>query len=121
MSNNLKHNPKSEKVLKKQELLVFISRREGNCNKCGDFLSKNNWITLDDNNSNHVVCVDCSGLSEFEFLPRGNAALTLLVNKYSDKRIIVLRWSTSRKQYERQGILAMKESIEKAKEEKINK
>jgi len=50
-------------------------------------------------------------------LPSGNAALTRRTTKYSKLHPLVLRWSRARKRYERQGILAEEEAIDKAEEE----
>ena len=62
-------------------------------------------------------CMDCSDLGHLEYLPAGNAALTRRATKLSGLSAVVVRWSRSRKRYERQGILAEPEAIEHAEAE----
>jgi len=52
-----------------------------------------------------------------DFLPSGDAALTRRAKKASRLSAVVVRWSRSRKRYERQGILAEPEAIERAEQE----
>src|SRR5207237_10442072 len=54
-----------------------------------------------------------------EFLPRGDTAVTRRASKYSRLRAVVVQWSRTRKQYERQGILAEPEAIERAEAESL--
>ena len=53
-------------------------------------------------------------MDHLEFLPRGDAAITRRSTKYSKLWAVVVEWSRSRKRYERQGILAEPEAIERA-------
>ena len=62
-------------------------------------------------------CMDCADLGHLEYLPAGNAALTRGAKKLSRVSAVVVRWSRSRKRYERQGILAEPEAIEQAEVE----
>ena len=49
------------------------------------------------------------------FLARGDVALTRRAGKYSTLRAVVLRFSRSRKRYERQGILVEEGGIRKGR------
>jgi hypothetical protein len=60
------------------------------------------------------VCLDCADLGHLEFLPSGDTALTRRARKASRLSAVVLRWSRSRKRYERQGILAKADAIAEA-------
>src|SRR6202022_3155174 len=60
------------------------------------------------------LCLDCSDLGHLVFLPSGDAALTRRAKKASRLSAVVVRWSRSRNRYERQGILAEPEAIERA-------
>ena len=60
------------------------------------------------------VCLDCADLGHLVFLPSGDAALTRRARKSSRLSAVVVRWSTRRKHYERQGILAENDAIELA-------
>ena len=48
------------------------------------------------------------------FLPAGDAALTRRAKKASSLSAVVVRWSRSRKRYERQGILVTEPALEEA-------
>jgi hypothetical protein len=64
-----------------------------------------------------AVCLDCADLGHLEFLPSGDAALTRRAAKGSRLSAVVVRWSTRRNRYERQGILAEPAAIEQAARE----
>src|SRR3979411_1619397 len=55
--------------------------------------------------------------NHLEFLASGDAALTRRAAKHSKLKAVVLRWSGTRKRYERQGVLAETEAIERAETE----
>jgi hypothetical protein len=63
------------------------------------------------------LCLDCADLGHLEFLPSGDAALTRRATKASRLSAVVVRWSTRRNRYERQGILAEAAAIEQAAQE----
>jgi hypothetical protein len=63
------------------------------------------------------LCLDCADLGHLVFLPSGDAALTRRAKRASKLSAVVVRWSRSRKRYERQGILADAEAIERAEQE----
>jgi hypothetical protein len=64
-----------------------------------------------------ALCLVCADLDHLEFLPSGDAALTRRASKHSNLRAVVLQWSRTRKRYERQGILAEVEAIQRAETE----
>lgn len=105
----------SDKEKDSQEILVFITRKEGSCADCGKELHKGNFITL--NREKGVLCLDCGDLGHLDFLPSGNTALTRRATKYSELRAVVLKWSRTRNRYERQGILVQPAALEKAEVE----
>jgi hypothetical protein len=63
------------------------------------------------------LCLDCADLGHLAFLPSGDAALTRRAKRASGLSAIVVRWSRSRKRYERQGILVEPDAIERAEQE----
>jgi len=98
---------------KRQDLLVFIlSRTSSTCGECGRDLLKGNLIRLQ--GEKRALCLECADLDHLEFLPRGDAAITRRSTKYSKLWAVVVEWSRSRKRYERQGVLAEPEAIERA-------
>ncbi|MGV0715871.1 DUF2293 domain-containing protein [Mycolicibacterium sp. XJ662] len=64
-----------------------------------------------------ALCLGCADLGHLEFLPSGDAALTRRARKASRLSAVVVRWSTRRIRYERQGILAEPAAIERAAQE----
>jgi hypothetical protein len=59
-------------------------------------------------------CLDCVDLGHLDYLPAGDATRTRRAKKSSHVSAVVVRWSRSRKRYERKGILAEPEAIEQA-------
>lgn len=99
---------------KAKDLLVFMIRKESQCAECGEDLWPGEMITLEQKGA---LCLSCADLDHLEYLPRGDAALTRRATKHSGLHAKVLRWSRTRKQYERQGILVESEALSKAEEE----
>jgi hypothetical protein len=100
---------------KPDDLLVFITRGEVMCGECGEDLGRKAWITLAGDKG--ALCLSCADLDHLLFLPAGSAALTRRSRKYSNLSAVVLRWSTRRKRYERQGLLVEAEALERAEAE----
>ncbi len=97
------------------ELKVFISSRDSVCDECGDKLGHQAWITFV--HDKDALCLACADLDHLAFLASGDAALTRRARKYSTLSAVVLKWSRSRKRYERQGLLVEEEALIKAEEE----
>ena len=76
--------------------------RETQCTECGADLWKGSLLRLE---GEKALCTGCADLDRLEFLPSGDAAVTRRASKYSTLRAVVVRWSRTRKRYERQGIL----------------
>jgi hypothetical protein len=51
------------------------------------------------------LCLSCADLGHLLFLPSGDAALTRRAAGASNLSAVVVRWSRTRKRYERQGVL----------------
>ena len=63
------------------------------------------------------LCLACAGFGDLEFLAAGDVALTRRATKHSARNAVVVRFSRSRKRYERQGILVETSALEKAERE----
>lgn len=63
------------------------------------------------------LCLTCSDLDHLVFLPSGDAALTRRATKTSTLSAVVVRWSRSRKRYERQGVLVEETALALAEEQ----
>ena len=99
---------------KSDDIVVFITRREGACAECGEEFFRGQMIRVE---KNQPLCLDCADLGHLEYLPRGDTALTRRASKHSPLRAVVVEWSRSRKGYERQGILVTPASILRAEKE----
>lgn len=99
----------------KPDLTVFITTGEVSCSECGEELGRSAWITLVENKG--PLCLACADLDHLLFLPSGDTALTRRARKHSTLAAVVLRWSRSRKRYERQGLLVEDQALEQAERE----
>jgi len=92
-------------------LVVVSPVKKWTCASCrgtGDFLRMEDGGPL---------CLDCADLGHLVFLPSGDAALTRRAKRISGLSAVVVRWSRARNRYERQGILAEADAIERAEQE----
>jgi hypothetical protein len=100
---------------KGNDIVVFISTRNAACWECKQELGRRAWITLD--RKKNALCLSCADLDHLVFLPSGDAALTRRSRKYSGLSAVVVKWSSARKRYERQGLLIENEALERAEKE----
>lgn len=100
----------------KNEIVVFWIIRPAQCSECGDELPKGGVLRLE---QEKALCMECADLDHLEFLPSGDQAVTRRASKYSTLRAVVVRWSRTRKRYERQGILVEADAICRAEEESL--
>jgi hypothetical protein len=98
-----------------QEIVVFMVRRDSKCSECGCELWRGSLLRME---KDQPLCLDCADLGHLEYLPRGDVAVTRRATKYTTLRAVV-EWSRTRKRYERQGILAEPEAIQRAEEESL--
>ena len=61
--------------------------------------------------------MSCADLDHLVFLGRGDAALTRRASRHSTLRAVVVRFSRSRKRYERQGMLVEEQALARAERE----
>jgi hypothetical protein len=101
--------------MKTSDITVFITRGESSCSECGEELGRNAWITLVKDKG--ALCLSCADLDHLVFLPAGDAALTRRSRKHSTLSAVVLRWSRTRRRYERQGLLVEEAALAQAEQE----
>lgn len=105
----------SQRVIERQsrapDLVVIWPLKEWTCTSCG---GTGDLLLMEDAGP---LCMDCADFGHLEFLPSGDAALTRRAKKASRLSAVVVRWSRTRKRYERQGILAEPEAIELAEQQ----
>jgi hypothetical protein len=90
--------------------LVAISphNRDWNCHRCG---GTTGFLMMQDEGP---TCMNCVGLGDLVFLPAGDANLTRRVKAKSQRSAVVVRFSRSRKRYERQGLLVEEAALSEA-------
>jgi hypothetical protein len=100
-----------ERQSRPRDLVVISPIKQWTCESCG---GTGDLLFMEDAGP---LCLDCSDLGHLVFLPAGDAALTRRAKKASRLHAVVVRWSRSRRRYERQGILAEPEAIDRAEQE----
>ena len=78
------------------------------CHRCGD---TGDLLVME---KEGPACLRCVGLDDLEFLPRGDALLTRRAKAGSARSAVVVRFSRSRKRYERQGVLVEQKALAEA-------
>jgi hypothetical protein len=63
------------------------------------------------------LCLGCADLDHLVFLPAGDAALTRRSTKASSLSAAVVRWSRTRRRYERQGVLVEEQALALAEDQ----
>lgn len=92
------------------DLVVISPLKSWTCATCsgtGDLL-----LMQDD----APACLRCAGLDHLVFLPAGDAGLTRRAHRASGLTAVVVRFSRTRKRYERQGLLVEPAALERAGE-----
>src|SRR5262245_44922829 len=80
-------------------LVVIQPVRDWSCAECG---GSDDLLRMHDAGP---LCLACTDLDHLVFLPAGDTALTRRATKSSTLSAVVVRWSRTRKRYERQGVL----------------
>ncbi|MGH9231587.1 MAG: DUF2293 domain-containing protein [Acidimicrobiales bacterium] len=105
-----------EKQSRPPDLVVIWALNEWTCSECGDDSGGESGGLLVMEGPG-PLCMRCADLDHLVFLPAGDAALTRRAKKASRLSAVVVRFSRSRKRYERQGILVEDEALTRAERE----
>jgi hypothetical protein len=101
-----------EKASRPPDLVVIQpSHTSWTCNRCGgtgDLLIMENG---------GPACLRCVGLDDLEFLPAGDALLTRRAKARSARHAVVVRFSKTRRRFERRGLLVDPQAIRDAQRE----
>ena len=108
--NERKRERLKEKVSRPPELVVFWTRSDSQCSSCKVALPNGNFLLME---GKQPLCLACARLDHLIYLPSGDAKVTRRAKQYSTRSAVVVRFSSARKRYERQGILVEKEALEK--------
>ena len=96
----------AEKASRAPELVVIRPlNQEWTCHQCG---GTGDLLVMENPGP---ACLRCVGLDDLEFLPAGDALLTRRVKAKSARSAVVVRFSRSRRRYERQGLLVEPEAL----------
>lgn len=88
--------------------LAIMPIRDWTCRECG---GSGDFLVMD---GPGPLCLTCADLDHLVFLPAGDATLTRRATKASTLSAVVVRFSRSRKRYERQGVLVEEAALESA-------
>ena len=94
-----------------KDLVVFDILRESRCTDCGKELLGGDFLFME---GKRPLCLTCADLDHLVYLPRGDTALTRRARKHSALSAVVVRFSRTRKRYERQGVLVEDSALEQA-------
>lgn len=102
-----------KKQKRTRDPVVYALSRPSRCHNCDARLSVNDIVKLQNKEDDReVLCRQCSGLADYTFVAKGNAALTRDATKLSPTRFVVMKWSELWKCYEREGILVETKALE---------
>ncbi len=97
---------------KAPELVVIWPRKDDwKCHRCG---GNGSFLMMENQGP---ACLDCVGLGDLEFLGAGDAKLTRRAKAKSACHAVVVRFSRTRKRYERQGLLVEPQALKEAERE----
>jgi len=100
----------AEKASRAPELVVVQPlNREWTCHRCG---GTGDLLMME---TPGPACLRCVGLDDLEFLPAGDAQLTRRVKANSVRYAVVVRFSRTRRRYERQGLLVEPQALADAR------
>lgn len=100
----------AERASRPPDLVVVSPLKDWTCGTCG---GTGDLLLMEDD---APLCLTCADLDHLTFLPAGDAALTRRAKKASQLSAVVVRFSRSRKRYERQGILVEERALAEAEE-----
>ncbi|MEH2491506.1 hypothetical protein [Bradyrhizobium sp. AZCC 2230] len=99
----------ADKASRAPELVVVQPlKTEWTCHRCG---GTGDLLIME---TPGPACLRCAGLDDLEFLPAGDALLTRRVKANSTRYAVVVRFSRTRRRYERQGLLVEPHALEDA-------
>jgi hypothetical protein len=81
---------------------------------CAECAGTSDFLRMDDVGP---LCLSCADLDHLVFLPAGHTALTRRAAKASSLSAVVVRWSRTRKRYERQGVLVEEQALALAEQQ----
>ncbi|MGH2844203.1 MAG: DUF2293 domain-containing protein [Solirubrobacteraceae bacterium] len=102
----------AERQSRPSELVVVSPLGDFTCSVCA--VEQGGWLIMQ---ADGPVCLGCADMEHLVFLASGDAALTRRAKSHSRLSAVVVRFSRSRKRFERQGILVEERALELAERE----
>jgi hypothetical protein len=100
-----------ERQNKPRDLVVIWPISDWTCSACG---GTGELLIMDEPGP---LCLTCAEMDHLVYLPAGDAAMTRRARTASRLSAVVVRFSRSRKRYERQGILVEEEALATAEQQ----
>ncbi len=97
-----------ERAARPPDVVVISPIRDWECSSCG---GGERFLRME---ASAPVCLGCADMDRLVFLPAGDAALSRRAKAASSLWAVVVRFSRSRKRYERQGLLVEEAALERA-------
>ena len=113
MSGN-KQQKLEEKLERLPEQVVFSILKSSQCGRCHKELFKGNFLYKE---QDRALCMRCAGFDDLVYLAAGDAKITRRAKKYSVKYAVVVRFSCTRRSYERKGLLVERAALQNAEKE----
>jgi hypothetical protein len=88
--------------------VVVSPLKDWSCHACG---GSGDLLLMEDAGP---LCMACAEMDHLVFLPAGDAALTRRAKRASELSAVVVRFSRSRRRYERQGVLVEPDALARA-------
>ena len=105
-----KHARVAEKAQKPPDLVAVQARHpDWKCHRCG---GSGALLVMEPPGP---ACLSCAGLGQLEELPAGDALLTRRARAGSKLSAVIVRWSQTRKRYERIGVLVERSALAAAR------
>jgi hypothetical protein len=102
----------AEKASRAPELVAIIPlNQEWTCHRCG---GSGDFLVME---KPGPACLRCVGLDDLEVLPAGDALLTRRTKAKSARHAVIVRFSRTRRRYERQGLLVEPRALAEAQRE----
>jgi hypothetical protein len=102
----------AEKASRPPELVAIIPLNQAwTCHRCG---GSGDFLVME---KPGPACLRCVGLDDLEVLPAGDALLTRRAKAKSARYAVIVRFSRTRRRYERQGLLVEPQALAAAQRE----
>lgn len=101
-----------------KESPVYSLIRASRCFNCDGKQEPGSIVKIEPGkDEREILCRKCANLQEMEFLRSGNAKVTQMAKKYSQRVVVVMQWSELWKTYERIGLLVEPQAIDRIEKE----